>query len=74
MSSKGFIAWLTNGKLAVEPDVLAQFLNSQKPLVQLVPRRGLQIANQPFEGPYSCMVAVAEPESSKRRDLNCTLL
>ena len=30
---KGFIAWLKNGMLTVEPDVLAQFLLSSKPTV-----------------------------------------
>ena len=28
---KGFVAWLKNGKLTVDPDVLAQFLLSSKP-------------------------------------------
>ena len=47
-SSKGFIAWLTNGKLVVEPDVLLQFLFlSQKTFVQMVPQRSCPVEGFP---------------------------
>ena len=52
-SGKGFIVWLTNGKLSVEPDVLLQFLNSQKTLVQMVPQRSCPVESFPGQASAS---------------------
>ena len=46
-SSKGFIAWLNNGKLAEETNVLAQFQNSPKTTAQIVPERSCPVESFP---------------------------
>ena len=47
-SNKGFIARLTNGKLEVEPDILAQFLNPQ-----MVPQKSCPVESFPGQASVS---------------------